>query len=220
MTTEKVTVKSLRKALALRQQQADALSSEADAERAVLELKTAKLKRKILKSQDYHYGVFRLYDVIDGATCVSLEMSMAEWARANPGKSITLYLHSPGGELMAGWLLYDALRTLSKQGHHVTVVVRGYAASMGAVLLQAGDTRLVGEESHLMVHEVSYGVQGKMSDHEDTTKTIAAMNKRLFKVLAQRSTLSAKQLLAKVQRRDVWMDSNEAVSLGLADAIG
>ena len=205
----------------------DKRTRRAEAELAELEaiIRAMELDEQVREEQDrlerdWEHGVFRVYGELDSPLCVDLEAKISLWSRGHEGKPITLYLYSPGGDAMAGWLLYDSLHKLRKVGHHISIVVRGYAASMGAVLLQAADTRLMGKESWIMVHEPSSGAWGKQSELNDHAKFIKKVNDRMYAVLAKRSKLSAKEMRALSKRKDVWLDSAEALELGLVDAIG
>ena len=67
---------------------------------------------------------------------------------------------------------------------------------MGAVLLQAADHRVIGADAQVMIHEVAAGAIGKISEMEDETKRLRRMNDRLFEILAERSSKTARQLRA------------------------
>ena len=194
--------------------------AEYETEMASIDLAKAAAEYNLEASRDWHSGVFRLYGSVDSNTCVELEQMLSRWARLNEGSPITLYLYSPGGDMMAGWLLYDSLSTLRRQGHLVTIVVRGFAASMGAVLLQAADARVMGREALLMFHEASSLVGGKHSEIEDWQKFLKRINNRQYEVLAKRSKLSAKQIRDMAKRKDVWLDAKQAIEMGLVDSIG
>jgi len=66
--------------------------------------------------------------------------------------------------------LYDYVRGLRRQGHHVTTSSLGYAASMAGILLQVGDKRIMGAESWLLIHEGSFGAVGSVGQVEDTVE--------------------------------------------------
>jgi ATP-dependent protease ClpP protease subunit len=89
--------------------------------------------------------------------------------------------------------------------------------NLGAVLLQAGDRRIVGANAFLMLHEVSNGVGGKVSELEESVELSKRLQKRLLAILAERSTLGVAQIQRRWARRDWWLDADETVSLGFAD---
>ena len=129
-----------------------------------------------------------------------------------------MVFNSPGGSVLDGLALFDYLRQLRQAGHHVTTVALGRAASMGAVLLQAGDRRLIGENAFMLVHEVSHLSAGKVSELEDNVDFTRRLQKRLLAILASRSTLSDAQIARRWARKEWWLDASEAVELGFADA--
>ena len=219
----KAATKAEKKALELRQQRAETKKAELELRETKRRDKRYAREHKVkYKGDEEHSGVFHLIGGVNAETCAYWGDKILRYARLNPGKPITLFLQSPGGSVLHGLGLYDELRTLSKQGHHITTVVRGYAASMGAILLQAGDTRLVGAESHIMIHEVSSGAIGKLHELEDEVKFTKRLNRRLFAILAERTsgTWEADALYEWAKAKDRWIPADRAVAHGFADAVG
>lgn len=105
-------------------------------------------------------------------------------------------------------------------GHHLTTRTVGMAASMGGVLLQAGDWRVMAPESFLLVHEIAAGAVGKIGEIEDEMKLLQKMSERILAIYASRSTLTAKAIATKWKRTDWWLNATEALELGLVDEIG
>ncbi len=95
----------------------------------------------------------------------------------------------------------------------------GMAASMGGILLQAGDKRVIGSESVLLVHEISFGAGGKIGEVEDEVAFAKMLTQRVLKIFANRTKMTARQIDAKWKRKDWWMDSDEALKLGFVDEI-
>lgn len=141
-------------------------------------------------------------------------------SRRFQGEPLTIVLNSPGGSVYQGLALYDHIRSLSNKGHHITVIVRGMAASMGGILLQSGDRRIIGSESEVLIHAVSSGTIGPLYEMEDAVDHIKRLWDKLVKILAKRSTLTEKQIRARAARKDWWLDAQTALDLGFADAIG
>ena len=196
-------------------------------EDARLSLKVKKLDAKSTKSYvggklaaDENHGIFRMYDVVTAGTCHALEREILNYARRNPGGDITLMIRTPGGDIMAGLALYDSLRTLSSQGHHITTVGRGMVASFGGILLQAGDTRLLGKETQLMIHELSTYTGGKLHEMRDDVKFSKRLNKQLMKILTKHTEMTADELYKRVEATDLWLPAKAAIRLGFADEIG
>jgi ATP-dependent Clp protease protease subunit len=121
--------------------------------------------------------------------------------------------------VLDGLALFDYLRQLRSIGHPVRTMALGRAASMGAVLLQAGSKRVIGRNAFLLIHEVSHLSVGKVSEMEDGVGFTKRLQQRLLAILAERSTLTERELSRRWVRRDWWLDAEEAVALGLADEL-
>lgn len=170
-------------------------------------------------SADEHriYNFFGGVDAGNTAACMDV---IGNWARQNPDDHFTLIFNSPGGSVIHGLALYDFLDEIKARGASVTTIARGMAASMGGVLLQAGDERIVGRNSHVLIHEVSSLGMGKLSEMEDELKFTKRLQERLLDILAERSTMTKAQIKTKWSRKDWWLDADETVKYGFADRIG
>lgn len=138
----------------------------------------------------------------------------------NPGAELEMHIHSPGGMVFAGLSIHDRVIRARQQGHSVTTIAHGYAASMAGILLQSGETRVMMPDAYLMIHEVASGVIGKLSEMTDETELAKRLQGRLFDILAERSVLTARQIRARATRKDWWLDANQALKLGFIDQIG
>jgi ATP-dependent Clp endopeptidase proteolytic subunit ClpP len=143
--------------------------------------------------------------------------TLTSWSSKAPAAPLTIIFNSPGGAVHDGLALFDFLRHLRGSGHHLTTIALGRAASMGAVLLQAGDRRVIGSNAFIMLHEVSNGASGKVSEIEESVELSKRLQKRLLTILTDRSSLTVQQIQRKWSRRDWWLDAEEAVALGFAD---
>ena len=219
----KTKVSAEKKALELREKRATTEKAEVELAREKIYLSSQKReqKRKV-KSDPERYGRFKFNAEVTQVNVEVFTDQLERWSRLNPGKPLTVVLTSPGGSVLAGWGLYDTLRTLSSQGHHITTQVRGYAASMGAVLLQAGDTRLVGAESYVMLHEVSSVAYGKLHEIKDQSKFTRKLNTRIFEVIADRTDgkWTGESLYDWAKAKDRWVSASECISQGFADRVG
>jgi len=180
----------------------------------------AELGHKTTISHEQFAGTFRLYGYVDSVSMERLRVSTARYAAACPDAAITLIISSPGGSVFDGWVLFDHLRALSADGHKITTVVRGMAASMAAVLAQAGDVRIIGAESFLMIHEPSSGAWGKTSDLADELAMMKRMTRQAESVLARRAKLSAAEIRKRSLKTDWYVSSVEAKKFGFVDRIG
>ncbi len=145
--------------------------------------------------------------------------TLTEW-RHRGDSPITVRFLTPGGNPIAGLALFDYIRLLQGGGLKVDTVAIGMAASMGAVLLQAGSKRYVTPSTWVMIHEISGEVEGKYSEIIDITKWQKKIQDQLLNILAERSKLSKRQIMNKWSgQKDWWMTAQEAVDLGFVDAI-
>jgi len=164
-------------------------------------------------------GVFRLYGDVDSTSMERLRISTARYGAAYPNEPVTLIISSPGGSVFDGWVLFDHLRALSAGGHKVTTVVRGVAGSMAAVLTQAGDTRVIGPESYLVIHEPSSMAWGTTSDMTDQVEMMKTLRSQMELVFTRRSKVTRKMIKEKTAKRDWYVGAKESRALGLMDKV-
>ena len=138
-------------------------------------------------------------------------------ASEDPKKDISFYINSPGGHVSAGLAILDTMNHIQPD---VSTVCVGLAASMGAVLLSAGQKgkRFALPNAEVMIHQPSGGAEGMASDIEITAKHIIATRERLNKMLAKNSG----QKLDKIEKdvdRDFFMTAQEAKEYGIIDKV-
>lgn len=138
-----------------------------------------------------------------------------------PGEPITITFNSPGGSVIDGMALFDYIRFLRGQGHHITIIAMGYAASMAGILLQAADHRVMARGSWMLIHEVAFGAAGKIGEVEDMAEFGKRLKEQAAQIFVERSggKLTREYLEQKWQRRDWWLDPDEALALGLIDEV-
>ncbi len=135
----------------------------------------------------------------------------------DPGKDIQIYLNTPGGSVYAGLGIYDTMQYIKPS---VATICTGMAASMGAVLLCAGDKgkRTALPHSRVLIHQPMGGVQGQASDIEITHNEIQKLKKELYDIISSHSNKTYKQVW-KDSDRDYWMTAQEALEYGMIDEI-
>lgn len=204
--------------LAGQRQWAELRKLQIDTERSALELESFRRRETEDEAEDArrHYTFYARVEEESVQACMK---TLTSWSTRAPGSSLTVTFNSPGGSVHDGLALFDFLRHLRAEGHHLTTVALGRAASMGAVLLQAGDHRVVGANAFVMLHEVSSGSAGKVSELEESIELSKRLQKRLLVILAERSTMTMTAIQRKWARRDWWLDAEDAVSLGFADEV-
>jgi ATP-dependent Clp protease protease subunit len=135
----------------------------------------------------------------------------------NPDKDIFFYINSPGGSVSAGLAIYDTMQFIKPD---VSTLCIGQAASMGALLLAAGDKgkRFVLPNSRVMIHQPMGGFSGQASDVEIHAKEILFLRQRLNEILAKH-TGQTLEVIGRDTDRDFFMGSEEAVKYGLVDKV-
>lgn len=192
---------------------------ELETEKVALELSGLRRRERDAAADAAEAHVYTFYAAVEGDSVQQCMAELGQWSRREPGSPITVIFNSAGGSVLDGLALFDYLRHLRQVGHHVTTMALGRAASMGAVLLQAGDRRVVGANAFLLIHEVSNTSAGKVSEMEDGVEFSRRLQKRLLSILSDRSTLTEAQLARRWTRKEWWLDAGEAVALGLADDV-
>ncbi len=132
-------------------------------------------------------------------------------------KDIQIYLNTPGGSVYAGLGIYDTMQYISPD---VATICTGMAASMGAVLLCAGEKgkRTALPHSRVLIHQPMGGASGQASDIEITHNEIQKLKKELYDIIAKHSNKTYKQIW-KDSDRDYWMTAKEAKEYGMIDEI-
>jgi len=132
-------------------------------------------------------------------------------------KDISIYINSPGGSVYAGLGIYDTMQFVRSK---VATICTGLAASMGAVLLVAGEKgqRAALPHSRIMIHQPMGGAQGQASDIEITAREILKLKQELYQIIANHSG----NTLERIQQdsdRDYWMTAQEAAEYGMIDKV-
>jgi len=135
----------------------------------------------------------------------------------NPKKEISMYINSPGGVVTSGMAIYDTMQFVRPS---VSTLCIGQAASMGSLLLAAGEEgkRYALPNARIMVHQPSGGFQGQASDIELHAKEILAMRERLNLVYAKHTGQPVKEI-AKALDRDNFMTADDAREFGIIDEV-
>ena len=138
-------------------------------------------------------------------------------ASQDPKKDIQLYINTPGGSVTAGLAIYDTMQYVKCP---VATICFGLAASMGAVLLAAGEKgkRFALPNSEVLLHQVAGGVQGQASEIEITAKQIIKIKNKLNQIISDHTG----QNLEKVEKdtdRDFYLSAKDAKEYGIIDEV-
>ncbi len=132
-------------------------------------------------------------------------------------KDIQIYLNSPGGSVYAGLGIYDTMQYINCD---VATICTGMAASMGAVLMCAGEKgkRTALPHARVMIHQPMGGAEGQASDIEITAREIQKLKKELYEIIAVHSGQTYDKVWSDSDR-DYWMIAEEAKAYGMIDEI-
>ncbi len=135
----------------------------------------------------------------------------------DPKRDVQMFINSPGGSVIAGMGMYDTMQYVTPD---VATICTGLAASMGAVLLAAGEKgkRSILPHARVMIHQPSGGMQGQYSDMEINYRLISKLREELYNILAKHTGKTFEQI-EKDSDRDNWMTAPEAQTYGLVDEV-
>jgi ATP-dependent Clp protease protease subunit len=137
--------------------------------------------------------------------------------REDPDKDISLYINSPGGVISSGLAIYDTMQLIKPD---VSTICVGLAASMGTVLLCAGEKgkRYALPNSTIHMHQPMGGAQGQASDIEIAAREILRMQDMLRTIIAEH-TGQAYDQVAKDTDRDNYFNPEQAMKYGIVDEV-
>ena len=135
----------------------------------------------------------------------------------NPKKEISMYINSPGGVVTSGLAIYDTMQFVRPP---VTTLCTGQAASMGSLLLAAGekDMRFALPNARIMVHQPSGGFQGQASDIMIHAQEILNVRKRLNEIYVRHTGQPIKRIEEALER-DQFFTADGAKEFGLVDKV-
>lgn len=160
--------------------------------------------------------IFVTGPVEDGmASLVTAQLLFLE--SENPKREIAMYINSPGGIVTSGLAIYDTMQYIRSP---VSTVCTGQAASMGSLLLAAGEKglRICLPNARVMVHQPSGGFRGQASDIERHAEDIIATKKRLNEIYVKH-TGQKYETVEKTLDRDYFMTAEEAQAFGIVDRV-
>ncbi|MEL6422002.1 MAG: ATP-dependent Clp protease proteolytic subunit [Pseudomonadota bacterium] len=152
-------------------------------------------------------------DQVASSICMQLLFLEAD----NPKKEIAMYINSPGGVVTAGMAIFDTMRFIRCP---ISTLCIGQAASMGSLLLAAGDKgmRYALPHARIMVHQPSGGFQGQASDIERHAQDILKIKRRLNEIYVEQTGKTYEEIEQTLDR-DHFMSAQEALDFGLIDKV-
>ncbi|MFT4670044.1 MAG: ATP-dependent Clp protease protease subunit [Ulvibacter sp.] len=130
---------------------------------------------------------------------------------------IKLYVNSPGGYVTSGFSIYDTMQSIKSP---VSTICTGLAASMGSIILSAGEKgrRFIQPHAQVMIHQPSGGARGPASDIEISAQEIVKTKELSAKILADNCGQEYDKVM-KDFNRDHWLGAEESLAYGIVDGI-
>lgn len=155
--------------------------------------------------------------VVEDSMAASVVAQLLFLEAENPKKEISMYINSPGGVVTAGLAMYDTMQFIRPP---VSTLCTGQAASMGSLLLAAGqkDMRFALPNARIMVHQPSGGFQGQASDIMIHAQEILNVRKRLNEIYV-RHTGQPLNRIEEALERDQFFTADAAKEFGLVDRV-
>ena len=154
---------------------------------------------------------------IDTESANSIIVQLHYLALEDPGKEITIYINSPGGEVSSGLAMYDAMQAVSCP---VKTVCVGMAASMAAVLFASGAKREILPHARILIHDpvISGSIGGSALKLDSVAKDLMQTRETMGRILAKHTGHSLEDVLGKTATNS-YFNASEAVAWGLADRV-
>ncbi|RNF34237.1 ATP-dependent Clp protease proteolytic subunit [Paracoccus methylarcula] len=154
-----------------------------------------------------------VHDGMSTLICAQLLFLEAE----NPSKDISMYINSPGGVVTSGLSIYDTMQYIRPR---VSTLVVGQAASMGSLLLAAGEPglRYSLPNSRVMVHQPSGGYQGQATDILIHARETEKLKRRLNEIYVKHTGKTLEDVEEALER-DRFMSPDEAKDWGIIDEV-
>jgi len=154
---------------------------------------------------------------IDDAVANTVVAQLLFLESEDPGKEISLYINSPGGHVTGGLAIIDTMNHIKSP---VSTICIGMAASMGAMILSAGEKgkSFSLPNSEVMIHQPMGGAGGQASDIMISAEHMMRTKKRLADMLVE-NTGQTYETIEKDMDRDFWLDANQAKKYGVVDKV-
>ncbi len=147
-------------------------------------------------------------------------LHLLDMSSADGEAPIHIIMNNPGGSVIHGLAIYDAIRACK---NHIDITVFGMAMSMGCIILQAADERIIAPNARLMIHYGSWGVDADNKNVERSVNEMKVWNKWLENMLLARirevHPKFPKKKVEEMCTTDTYFSAQEAIDIGLADKV-
>jgi ATP-dependent Clp protease protease subunit len=182
------------------------------------ELDTRMLYKR-LEKYFYQTRSIYLWGIVDDKSAKDVVTKLMLLEADNSNEEIKFFISSPGGSVTSGMVIYDTMRMIKSP---VSTICMGLAASMGSILLSAGEKgrRFIFPHGEVMIHQPSLGghIQGVSADMEIHAEQILRTKEMGARILAE-NTGQTIERIRKDFERDYWMDAQKSVEYGIVDKI-
>lgn len=164
--------------------------------------------------EDY---IIWINSVIEDDLAQEVIVTIRHLNKKDKNKPIKVFINSPGGSVSAGLAIYDCLNLITNPVYTIGI---GTCASMAAFLLIcAGKKRYASENCSIMLHQpLINSVGGQATDIQIVAENIIKVKSRLNEIIAKKTKISVEKITA-MSDRDLWLEAEEAVKLGMIDEI-
>jgi ATP-dependent Clp protease protease subunit len=174
---------------------------------------------KRLEKYFFETRAIYLWGVVDDKSAKDVVTKLLLLEADAPGKEIKFFISSPGGSVTSGMVIYDTMKLIKSP---VSTICMGRAASMGSILLSAGEKgkRFIYPHGEVMIHQPSLGghIQGVSADMEIHAEQILRTKEMGARILAD-NTGQTIERIRKDFERDYWMDAEKSIEYGIVDKI-
>jgi len=209
---------------------AEAAKANAEAEVAALDLEKKRHELAKWRAGTEHHRVYRYTDQVSPSSTEKCLSQLTTWRRIDEAEGeqrpMEIIFTSPGGSIYDGFVLFDAIQDLRRDGWTVDTGTYGIAASMDGVLLQAGDTREVDQSAWLLIHRASFGAMGSTDDIEDMVERVEGLERRIIEIFDRRAAaagvdkpVTQQMIKRNWKRKDWWINADDCLKLGIVDEI-
>jgi ATP-dependent protease ClpP protease subunit len=133
----------------------------------------------------------------------------------NAADTLEIEINSPGGSVLDGYTLYNAIKDMRDRGVHVTARIQ-LAASMASVIAMAADHIVMLEGARMMIHEASTVTAGDADKHMQQAELLESISDEIAGIYASR-TGKDRDEVRDLMKKETWMDGKQAVALGFAN---
>src|SRR6478672_5359927 len=174
---------------------------------------------KRLEKYFFETRAIHLWGVVDDKSAKDVVTKLLLLEADAPGKEIKFFISSPGGSVTSGMVIYDTMKLIKSP---VSTICMGLAASMGSILLSAGEKgkRFIFPHGEVMIHQPSIGgyFQATSADIEIQAEQIEKTKQMGAEILAANCGKTVEQVLRDFDR-DYWMDAKTSVQYGIVDQV-